>query len=143
MRGARVQRDPREERDHRFTTPMYSSSSFSDQTKRENNLRMSGQRMGGPGGYGPESHPCHPAVNPAMDPNHQMHPQDPNYYNSPMGAGQPGQGTQYPPHASAPPGQYPNYPSEMHHMNNMVNMNYFSELILPVVLESRERVELG
>merc|ERR1712131_48075 len=79
--------------------------------------------MGGPGGFGPEPHPCHPAVNPAMDPNHQMHPQDPNYYNSLMGAGQPGQGTQYPPHASAPPGQYPNYPSEMHHMNNMNPVN--------------------
>lgn len=77
--------------------------------------------MGGPGGYGPESHPCgHPAVNPAMDPNHQMHSQDPNYYNSQMGPGQPGQGTQYPPHAP-PPGQYSNYPSEMHHMNQMVS----------------------
>ena len=121
-RGARVQREPREERDHRFTTPMYNNSF--EQGKRENNFRMSGQRMGGPGGYGPPdgSHPCHPGTaGMAMDPNHQMHPQDPNYYNSQMGPGQPGQGTQYPPHAPPPHAQYPNYPSEMHHMNQIVN----------------------
>ena len=96
---------------------------YSQEEKRENNLRMSGQRMGGPG-YGPPdgSHPCHPGTaGMAMDPNHQMHPQDPNYYNSHMGPGQPGQGTQYPPHAPPPHAQYPNYPSEMHHMNQIVN----------------------
>ena len=118
--GTRVQREPRETTD--LLRPMYNSSL--SQQQRENNLRMSGQRMGGPGGYGPDgSHPCHPGTpgGVAMDPNHQMHPQDPNYYNSQMGPGQPGQGTQYPSHAPPPHAQYPNYPSEMHHMNQIVN----------------------